>query len=143
MFPLVMLACLLIAGAISWFFTFNPFIGFIFGTVFGMAFVICIIKKLAGWAFTSALAWGILAGLLGYKISNHFFSQHTPNKAEHKSNSDYKDIIGYLKSQGFSPQTAREATEHAFAEVPDYPLEEKIRIALKYLGNGHKELTLK
>ena len=139
---LLIISLLLIAtGILSWHFNFNPFIGYSIGLVLGITLMICLLKKLAQWAIKSLIAWTILTSILSSKITSHLAKNHGYNiKEENKSipDADYNDFKTALKNLGYLPREVKEAFSYINDNSIKGTLEDKIRLALNYLGNGHK-----
>ena len=140
---LIVSLLLILTGLITWHFNFNPFIGYSIGLALGISLIICLLKKLAQWAVKSLIAWTVLTSVLSYKITSHLAKKHGYNVKEETSlvhTADSNEFKTALKNLGYVPAEIRDAV----AYINDYPvkgtLEDKIRLALKYLGNGHKML---
>lgn len=132
---------LVLAGLLSWVFNFNPFIGYAVGLVLGITLIICLLKKLAQWAVKSLIAWTILTSILSYKITSHLAKKHNININEEIKTAygnDDNEIKTILKGLSYSPSEIREAIAYIGDNLTGGTTEDKIRVALKYLGNGHK-----
>ena len=133
---------LILAGLITWHFNFNPFIGYLVGFILGITLIICLLKKLAQWAIKSLIAWTILTSILSYKITSHLAKAHGYKVKEEiqSPNVDYSELKLALRGLDYSPVEIK----NAIIFINDNPvkgsLEDKITVALKYLGNGHNEL---
>ena len=138
---LIITALLAITGILSWVLSFSPFIGFAIGLVLGIVFIICVLKKLAQRAVKSMIAWSILASILSYKITSHLLNQQSQGRKDDSPLHDdgYKDLVVLLQEQGFSSPSAKAAAKYAIDQMPNEPFPEKVRLALKYLDNGHKK----
>ncbi len=140
MLILIISSVLMLTGTIIWFMNTNLFIGFATGLGLGIVFIWLLLRKLGESAQTSVIAEELISRLLSYEASPYVIISHrTPEKG---NGTDRKDIITALKGMGFTSTQAQEAADHALDTVSDdSPFEEKMREALKYLGNGHKNLV--
>jgi len=137
---LLIIALLLIGvGLVSWFITFNPFFSYLAGAVLGGLLTVSMLRKLGKKAHSSLIAFGLFTKLSSYTPS-YTFSVGVVNANDNGQKEEDKELISILKKQmGFKPDQAREATDYALSQNPQGTLEDKIKMALKYLDNGHKK----
>jgi hypothetical protein len=131
---------LIALGIMSWFARVNAFIGFATGLGLGTIFIWLLFRRLGKWAQTSLIGGAFFSFVSAYKISTYPLTRE-PSERDAKTvyNTDYKSIVLVLKEQGFPATKAKEAANYAITQVPnELPLEEKIREALRFLGDGHK-----
>ncbi len=141
---LITILLLIITGIVSWYFNFNPFIGYSIGLVLSISLVICLLKKLAQWAIKSLIAWTILTSILSLEITSHLAKKHGYNIKEEVETvfiTDDKDFKTILRGLGYSSPEVKDAVAYISDNPVNGTLEDKVRIALKYLGNGQKALT--
>lgn len=142
MFLLIVFLLLSSLGVLAWFISISPFFVYAGSTVLASLFILLLLKKMAKWAVTSMIAWTILASLISYKMTSHMvrrdmqFAPQSPNVYQ----DDFADMLSALKRQGFPAKLAREAADYAIHQIPDDPLEEKLRTALQYLGDEQQPL---
>ena len=143
MILLIISLLLILSGLITWHFNFNPFIGYFVGLALGITLIICLLKKLAQWAVKSLIAWTILTSILSYKITGHLAKAHGYNIKEEINSiptTDYSELKLALKNLAYTPIEIKNAIIYINDNPVKGSLEDKITVALKYLGNGHKKL---
>ena len=107
-----------------------------------MVFTTLIVRKLGKKARKSLLAWEVFSKLSAYKVPSYTIKRYASKEQNDIIDGEYRDIVAVLKDQmKFPPAKAREAASYALSQSPDEPLEGKIREALVYLGNGHRQLA--
>ena len=140
MLLLIIFLSLTLLGFLSWVLPLYPFLVFVLAILLSNIVVVLLIKKMAGWAVKSVIAWTILASLFGYWFTTRQIKkdmEFMPPTSNTKV-AERKDIVGILKKQGFTHTLAREAADYVLQQIPDQSLSEKLRMALQYLDNGHQ-----
>lgn len=139
---LIIIVLLITAGLVARFAPINPLVSFASGLGLGMLLVLFVFQKLGKSARKSLLAWEVFSKLSSYKVPTYKIKYGNSKELNNRLDREYNDIVSALKGQmGFPPAKAKEAASYALSIVPDEPLAEKIREALRYLGDGHKELV--
>lgn len=135
---LIITLILISGGLVFWFLNINPFISFSIGAVLGIMLIVSLFRKLGKKAQNSLIALELFTKLSSYKPSYTVIEEKVKPENNHN---DYKEMMTALKQMGFESTKAKEATNFAISRIPDEPLEEKIREALKYLGSKYKEVV--
>lgn len=127
-------------GIMSWFARVNAFVGFATGLGLGTILTWLLFRRLGKWAQTSLIGGALFSFISAYKISVYPLTRETAEgDAKTVYNTDYKSIVLVLKQEGFPAIKAKEAANYALSQVSDdSPLEEKMREAFRFLGDGHK-----
>lgn len=137
MLLLIIAIILISAGLVFWFVNANPFIGYLAGAVLGMSLTVLVFRKLGRSAQNSLATLDLFTKLTAYNPSYTINIEHIKPVIK---NEDYKEMMIVLKEQmGFKSALAKEAINFAISRIPNETIDEKLREALKYLGDGHKD----
>lgn len=134
-----------VASGIAMLFLNKPMsIGFAIGIAIGVSLAISIVRKLGRKSQKSLLASEIFHNITGYKARVFNISLPQPQTSAkatiYGKGHDYADLIDILKRQlKFPSDISKSAAQHAMDTAREDPLEEKIRVALQYIGsNGNQ-----
>ena len=147
--PITIIAIILVvAGTIMWFVSISSLIGYAIGIASGIILILAVVKKLGSKSRKSLVASSLFYKLTKYKATiYHIHSQQSQSASAtvYGNAHDYADLMDVLKQQmKFPSPIAKEAAKYAMNAVGDKPLQEKIMVALQYLGgNGQEDETEK
>jgi len=108
--------------------------------VFGLGIfsTVSVIRNQGRKAQKSAVSRELFYKITRYKASIYIVHLEQPKDLKavvYGDANDYAELLDVLKTQfRFPAPTAKEAAKYAVKESHDQPLEEKIRVALQYLG---------
>ncbi len=129
---------LVITSIVMWFMSMHFFIGYAIGIILGTTFILVIIRKLGRKAQQSPIASELFQKVTSYHISKQ---PQDINIVARDYAYEYTDLIDILRNQmQFSLSRAKDAAAHAMSVAEDKPLQEKLRVALQYLGDGHNSV---
>ena len=133
------------AGLIMWFVSIPSLIGYTIGLGLDTILVLSIVRKLGERAKHSKIASSLFHKATHFKASIYHIHQQgkTTTATVYGDAHDYADLMDILKGQmRFPVPMSKEAAKYAMDTAEDEPFEEKIRVALQYLGSdGHKNKT--
>lgn len=133
---LYVLVALGLVGVLSWYGEVPVFAGYATGTTLGAVLLLLMIRKLAKWAQRSVVGGEVFGFMSNYEIRS-YISKGTivPKEQQINLTLDYRNIIVVLKSLGFQANEAKDAAQYVLSELPDASQDDKIREAIKFLGN--------
>ncbi len=133
---LLILALLIITGVVSWFISHSFLIAYAIGLILGAVLVFSGMRKLGRKAPHSIIAAELIYGLTGYRPINTPIPKETIRiNRQYAASKDYAEITDVLKSMKFSATEAKQAAEYVMTTNSDHPLEDKVKMALQFLGD--------
>ncbi len=140
--PLAAIILSLIAiGVVMWFMGAQAITAYLIGLAVGITLTCAILRRLASKCQRSAVCSEIFYKITKYRAKVYNVYQEPKNGKSttvYADTKEYDSLLDVLKNQmGFPSKTAQEAAKHAMTESRDLPLEDKIRVAIKYAGNGN------
>lgn len=145
-FYAIAILVVIVTGSIMWFVSTNSFIGYTIGITLGIFLLSTIVRKLGRKSQTSTAASSMLYKITRYKATVYHihYKDKITTATVYGDAHEYADLLDILKKQmRFPAPVAKEATRYAMKTARDEIFEEKVRVALQYLGNGHKDETIK
>ena len=138
---LLVFLALVIMALISRFTSINSVITYSVGIVLGSILMLLVIRKIGRRAYKSALYQELIFNITAFRL------RQKPIKEEVlriQTDADLKEIKEVLREQmKFTPAQTKDALDHVERNIPEATLEVKITEAIRFLGNGHKEASLK
>jgi MFS superfamily sulfate permease-like transporter len=129
---------LVITGIVMWFVSMHLFTGYTIGIILGTVFILVIVRKLGKKAQQSPIASELFQKVTSYRVSKQ--PQDISIVARDYA-CEYTDLTDILRNQmQFPLSRAKDAAAHAMSMAEGKPLQEKLRVALQYLGNGHNSI---
>ena len=123
---------IMIIGILSWESILNPFIGFILGLFFSILFILSILRQLGKSAEKSSIMRTVFSHVSSYNAP--IFFVRGVATTDIPIDKEYNDMVETLKKMGFSSMEAKEATIYTIQFTPNKPLEDRLIVALQYLG---------
>lgn len=103
-----------------------------------------VLRKIGKTAEKSIIASEIFSFITNYRIKSVIADKNIVAKEVKLGNdNDFKNIILVLHSEmGFTKKEAKTAAEFAMEQLPDAPVQDKIKKALQYLDESSKEIEV-
>lgn len=124
-------------------------IGLGVGIALGVSLLLSVVRRLGRKSQKSLLANEVFYTITKYKarVFNIPMPQQektTKQATIYGKGHDYADLMDILKKQlNFPAETAKQAAKYAMDNAGDNPMEEKIRVALQYIGSDNKNVSTK
>lgn len=122
----------------------NAIVTFSVGVPLSSILFCMVLRKLGKTAEKSIIASEIFSFITNYSIKSVIADNNIVSKEiKVGSDNDFKNIILVLHSEmGFTKKEAKTAAEFAMEQLPDAPVQEKIKKALQYLDESSKEIEV-
>ena len=139
MATLFLITALIAISLVSWLADIDPLVTMGMGFFMGLTATLFVVRSLGRRARKSALALSIMTKLTAYRVKRYSVQGKTSYTTE---GDDDKAVMGVLRDQmKLSTAEIRDAMEYIANEIPDESLDVKVYEALKYFGNGNKQLV--
>ena len=133
----------LFVGMVLWYILPTLLIGYASGIALGVIVVLALVRKLGNRAKYSLIASDLFCKITKYKAAiYHIHPQQPQNNSVtvYGEANNYAQLVEVLKGLKFQAPIAKEAAQYAMDTVGNKTLEDKITVALQYLGSdGHRE----
>lgn len=134
---------LVVMALISHYTSVSSTISFGIGVGLGLALMVLVVRKIGKRAYRSPLCREIVFNITAYRPKQQpIKEQAIKEQVIQMTTDDYKELKEVLRDKmKFTPVETKEALDFVENNIPNATLEVKIKEALRYLGNGHKELV--